>query len=168
MVTHDQEEALTIADRLVVMNRGIIEQVGTPVAVYRRPASAFVADFIGAMNFMPAVVVGPGIVRSGGLDLACEVDGVAAGRGVTLAIRPEDIRVQSVTGSEENAVTVSIKAMEFLGSFFRVDLAGDALDGVTLRADLAVDLVRRLDLAEGQTLPVVLPRRRLRVYPAGA
>ena len=54
MVTHDQEEALTIADRIVVMNHGVIEQVGTPVEVYRRPASAFVADFIGVMNFVPA------------------------------------------------------------------------------------------------------------------
>ncbi len=63
---------------------------------------------------------------------------------------------------------MQIKAMEFLGSFFRVDLAGDAMEGVTLRADLAVDLVRRLDLAEGHALPVVLPRRRLRVYPGSA
>jgi iron(III) transport system ATP-binding protein len=165
MVTHDQEEALTIADRIVVMNHGVIEQVGTPIEIYRRPASAFVADFIGVMNFMPAVVLRPGAVQLGGLELACDIDGFPAGTALTLAIRPEDIRVQSVTGSEENAVTVTIKAMEFLGSFFRVDLAGDALDGVTLRADLAVNLVRRLDLAEGQTLPVVLPRRRLRVYP---
>jgi iron(III) transport system ATP-binding protein len=165
MVTHDQEEALTIADRIVVMNHGKIEQVGTPVEVYRRPASAFVADFIGVMNFMPAVVLGSNAVRLGGLELACDVEGFAAGTDLTLAIRPEDIRVQSVEGSEENAVTVQIKAMEFLGSFFRVDLAGDALDGVTLRADLAVDLVRRLDLGAGQALPVTLPRRRLRVYP---
>ena len=103
MVTHDQEEALTIADRIVVMNRGVIEQVGSPVEVYRRPASAFVADFIGVMNFMPAVVVRPGTVRFGGLELACDIDGLPAGTGLTLAIRPEDIRVQSVTGSEENA-----------------------------------------------------------------
>ena len=165
MVTHDQEEALTIADRIVVMNRGVIEQVGTPVEVYRRPASAFVADFIGVMNFMPAVLVRPGTVRLGGLDLACDIDGLPDGASLTIAIRPEDIRVQGVTGSEENAVQVHIKAMEFLGSFFRVDLAGDALDGVTLRADLAVDLARRLDLGEGQSLLVVLPRRRIRVYP---
>ncbi len=165
MVTHDQEEALTIADRIVVMNRGVIEQVGTPVEVYRRPASAFVADFIGVMNFMPAVLVRPGTVRLGGLDLACDIEGLPDGASLTIAIRPEDIRVQGVTGSEENAVHVQIKAMEFLGSFFRVDLAGDALDGVTLRADLAVDLARRLDLSEGHSLPVVLPRRRIRVYP---
>jgi iron(III) transport system ATP-binding protein len=166
MVTHDQEEALTIADRIVVMNQGVIEQVGTPVEIYRRPASAFVADFIGVMNFMPAVAVRPGAVRFGGLELACDVDGLPPGARVTLAIRPEDIRVQSVTGSEENAVAVRVAAMEFLGSFFRVDLAGEALGAVTLRADLAVDLVRRLDLGVGQALSVVLPRRRLRVYPA--
>jgi len=165
MVTHDQEEALTVADRIVVMNHGVIEQVGTPVEVYRRPATAFVADFIGVMNFMPAVAVRPGAARAGGLELACDIDGHSVGTGLTLAIRPEDIRVQSVTGNEENAVAVRIAAMEFLGSFFRVDLAGDALGGVTLRADLAVDVVRRLDLAEGQTLSVVLPRKRLRVYP---
>jgi iron(III) transport system ATP-binding protein len=166
MVTHDQEEALTIADRIVVMNHGVIEQVGTPVEVYRRPASAFVADFIGVMNFMPAVAVRPGAVRSGGLELACDIDGLRAGTGVTLAIRPEDIRVHSVTGSEENAVAVRVAAMEFLGSFFRVDLAGEALGAVTLRADLAIDVVRRLDLGVGQALAVVLPRKRLRVYPA--
>jgi len=166
MVTHDQEEALTVADRIVVMNHGVIEQVGTPVDVYRRPASAFVADFIGIMNFVPAVAVGPGAVRAdGGLDLACDIDGLAAGTALTLAIRPEDIRVQSVTGSEENAIAVRVVAMEFLGSFFRVDLAGEGVGGVTLRADLAVDVVRRLDLAEGQALSVVLPRKRLRVYP---
>jgi iron(III) transport system ATP-binding protein len=165
MVTHDQEEALTVADRIVVMNHGVIEQVGTPVEVYRRPASAFVADFIGVMNFIPAVAARPGAARAGALELACDVDGLPPGTGLTLAIRPEEIRVQSVTGGEENAIAVRIAAMEFLGSFFRVDLAGGALGGVTLRADVAVDVVRRLDLAEGQALSVVLPRKRLRVYP---
>src|SRR5262245_48127392 len=115
MVTHDQEEALTIADRIVVMNQGVIEQVGTPVEVYRRPASAFVADFIGVMNFLPAVVLRPGVARFGGLELVCDLDGFAAGTELTLAIRPEDIRVQDVTGSEENALTAHVKAMEFLG-----------------------------------------------------
>ena len=168
MVTHDQEEALTMADRIVVMNHGVIEQVGTPTDVYRRPASAFVADFIGAMNFVAGTAVGPGIVRIGRLELACEGDGLTPEASVTIAIRPEDIRVHDVEGTEENVVHTRIGAMVFLGSFFRVDLAGEALGDTSLRADLAVDLVRRLSLAPGQALPVILPRRRLRVYPGGA
>ena len=64
MVTHDQEEALTMADRIVVMNHGVIEQVGTPLEIYRDPATSFVADFIGTMNFMPGTVIGPDRVRS--------------------------------------------------------------------------------------------------------
>ena len=167
MVTHDQEEALTMADRIVVMNRGVIEQVGTPVQVYRRPASAFVADFIGTMNFLAGTIVRPGTVRLGRLELACEADGFAPGTGVTIAIRPEDIRVQGVQGTEENAFEARIEAMAFLGSFFRVDLVGDAVGQTGLRADLPVDLVRRLDLTEGHALPVILPKRRLRIYPGG-
>jgi iron(III) transport system ATP-binding protein len=168
MVTHDQEEALTMADRIVVMNHGVIEQVGTPLGVYRSPASAFVADFIGVMNFISATVVRPGVARHGTLELACEVDGFAEGTAVTLAIRPEDIHVQDVHDAEENALPMRITALEFLGSFFRVDLVGEGSGSVTLRADLAVDVMRRLDIAEGRILLVALPRERLRVYPGGA
>ena len=142
MVTHDQEEALTMADRIVVMNHGAIEQIGPPLEIYREPASPFVADFIGLMNFV-------------------------AGTEVTLAIRPEDIVVQDAPGpgSEPNSLRARVDALAFLGSFFRADLAGDALEGVLLRADLPVDLVRRLGIAEKSTLSVRLPRERIRIYP---
>jgi iron(III) transport system ATP-binding protein len=165
MVTHDQEEALTMADRIVVMNRGGIEQVGTPFDVYRQPTSPFVADFIGVMNFVPGRLVAPDRVRLGRVELACEADGVAAGTDVTIAIRPEDIRVQGVEGTEENAIQARVTELAFLGSFFRIELGGDALGGTTLRADLAADLARQIGLAAGQALPVVLPRRQLRIYP---
>ncbi|MEE8622600.1 MAG: putative 2-aminoethylphosphonate ABC transporter ATP-binding protein, partial [Alphaproteobacteria bacterium] len=65
MVTHDQEEALTMADRIVVMEQGAIVQVGTPTEIYRDPATRFVADFVGTMNFLPGVVLGPRRVRLG-------------------------------------------------------------------------------------------------------
>src|SRR5437879_3499994 len=79
MVTHDQEEALTMADRIVVMNHGAIEQIGPPLEIYREPASPFVADFIGLMNFVAGTVVHDGVVRLGRVELACEADGLAAG-----------------------------------------------------------------------------------------
>src|SRR5207244_8618785 len=82
MVTHDQEEALTMADRIVVMNLGAIEQVGTPLELYREPASPFVADFIGVMNFVAGTVVGDRAVRLGGPALPSEARRLAAGTGV--------------------------------------------------------------------------------------
>ncbi len=73
MVTHDQEEALTIADRIVIMNKGVIEQTGTPLEIYTAPASAFIAQFIGEMNFLPVTVGGPETVRLGKLELRCSM-----------------------------------------------------------------------------------------------
>jgi iron(III) transport system ATP-binding protein len=102
MVTHDQEEALTMADRIVVMNRGAIEQIGSPLEIYRERRSLFVADFIGLMNFVGGTMVGPGTVRCGGPELACEADGYPPGTPVTVAIRPEDIGLHGVQADEEN------------------------------------------------------------------
>jgi iron(III) transport system ATP-binding protein len=165
MVTHDQEEALTMADRIVVMNQGVIEQVGTPLEIYREPASPFVADFIGVMNFMAGTVAGDRSVRIGRLELTCEVDELAPGTEVTLAIRPEDVAVHALGGDEENVLEARVEGLVFLGSFFRADLVGEATGGARLRADLPVDLVRRRAIAEGCALAVGLPRDRLRVYP---
>ena len=165
MVTHDQEEALTMADRIVVMNLGAIEQVGTPLEIYREPASPFVADFIGVMNFVAGTVVGDRAVRLGHTELACELDGLAAGTEVTLAIRPEDIVVREGRATEPNALTLRVEALAFLGSFFRADLVGDASDGVFLRADLPVDLIRRRGIGEKSMLSVLLPPDRIRIYP---
>jgi iron(III) transport system ATP-binding protein len=165
MVTHDQEEALTMADRIVVMNQGAIEQVGTPLEIYREPASPFVADFIGVMNFVAGTVVRNGAVRLGRTELTCDVDGLPAGTEVTLAIRPEDIVVHDGGRSEPNALTVRVDVLAFLGSFFRADLAGDATPGVLLRADLPADMVRRRGIVEKSALSVVLPPERIRIYP---
>jgi iron(III) transport system ATP-binding protein len=166
MVTHDQEEALTMADRIVVMNHGAIEQIGTPLEIYREPASPFVADFIGVMNFVAGTVVGDGTVRLGQVVLACEVDGLPPGTAVTLAIRPEDIVIQAAGGGEPDAVPARVEALAFLGSFFRADLVGDGMEEVLLlHADLPVDLVRRLGIAEKSRVSMLLSRERIRIYP---
>ena len=165
MVTHDQEEALTMADRIVVMNQGVIEQMGTPTEVYRRPASAFVADFVGTTNFLPAVVTGPRRVRYGGIDLACDVDGPGdAGADITLAVRPEDIVVRGVGADTENSFAARVTEIEFLGSFCRVRLAVDGDAGAML-ADLSINAVRDLAVCEGMALRVAMPAERLRVFP---
>ncbi len=86
---------------------------------------------------------------------------------MTLAIRPEDIVVHDGGRSELNTLAVQVDTLAFLGSFFRAELAGDATAGVLLRADLAVDMVRRRGIAEKSLLSVHLPAERIRVYPGG-
>jgi len=165
MVTHDQEEALTMADRIVVMNQGVIEQVGTPTEVYRKPASAFVADFVGTTNFLPAIVAGPGHVRFGEINLACELDiQFGPGKDVTLAIRPEDVVVRNIAASTPNTFTARVAEIEFLGSFCRVGLAVNGGDPALL-ADFSINAVRDLGIAEGKHMPIALPPDRLRVFP---
>jgi iron(III) transport system ATP-binding protein len=162
MVTHDQEEALTMADRIVVMNHGAIEQVGTPLEVYRAPASAFVADFIGTMNFLSAVATGPGAVRVGAVELAVAAP-LAAGTPVTLAIRPEDVRLRT-SPDGDGALPAQVGAMAFVGSFFRVELTGESLGGARVRADVGVEAAQALALRDGQAVWLSLPAAALRVY----
>ena len=165
MVTHDQEEALTMADRIVVMNQGVIEQIGTPTEVYRKPASAFVADFVGTTNFLPAVVIGPSHVRFGKIDLTCELDvRPGAGHDVTLAIRPEDVVVRNIVASTPNTFPARVAEIEFLGSFCRVGLAINGGDPA-LVADFSINVVRDLAIEEGKEIPIALPPERLRVFP---
>jgi spermidine/putrescine transport system ATP-binding protein len=99
-VTHDQEEALTMSDRIAVMHRGRIEQVGSPEDVYERPATTFVAGFIGVSNLMPAVVSSPGQVKlEGGPEVAGNTDGIGPGEGCYAVVRPEKLRVEPVGGA---------------------------------------------------------------------
>ena len=176
MVTHDQEEALTMADRIVVMNHGVIEQVGSPTDIYREPASVFVADFIGTMNFLTAEVAGDagagdGGIRAGGLALACDTSGHSDGERVTAAIRPEDI-VLLDSGSAEAAGPASpdggfdatVGYVEFLGSFARVELD---CEGVRLLMDLSMARAQHFGVTEGSTVRAAVPREAVRIY-AGA
>ncbi len=165
MVTHDQEEALTMADRIVVMNDGVIEQVGTPLEVYREPATIFVADFIGTMNFMPGVIDRAHTVTVGGQNLRCKADGMSAGEKVTVAVRPEDIIVHEAGGDEENVFEVTISEVEFLGSFVRADLVADQFAENRMRADFSINLIRRLNIEQGANISVAIPAERIRVYP---
>ena len=176
MVTHDQEEALTMADRIVVMNHGVIEQIGAPAEIYREPASVFVADFIGTMNFLAAEVAGDagagdGGIRAGGLALACDTSGHSHGERVTAAIRPEDIVLldsgnAGAAGDEnrDGAFDATVGYVEFLGSFARVELG---CDGVRLLMDVSIGRAQHFGVTEGSTVRAAVPREAVRIY-AGA
>lgn len=163
MVTHDQEEALTMADRIVVMNDGIIEQVGEPQEIYGKPETRFVADFIGTMNFLPATVIGNNRIRIGNMDITCAVKQFDDNETVIASIRPEDI---VVGGTAENMIDAKVEAIEFLGAFVRADLSSTKMNDVRMMADFSANLVHREQLAEGMVLSVSLPARSIRVYPA--
>jgi sn-glycerol 3-phosphate transport system ATP-binding protein len=116
-VTHDQIEAMTLSDKLVVMNAGVIEQIGTPAEVYRRPAARFVATFIGSppMNILRGLVEGPGLVSVGGslLPVADMREGLKADMPIEVGIRPEDVRVSA---SEATAFRSDVSFIEELGA----------------------------------------------------
>lgn len=172
MVTHDQEEALAMADRIVVMNHGIIEQIGEPTEVYREPDNLFVADFIGEMNKLDGEAAGKDNCKLGKLTLTCREHGLARGQKAIIALRPEDViphekpsgRKPAATG---NSVPVIIGDMEFLGSFWRSTLTGGGLGEMELTAQFSINAVRRLSLKAGKEILVELPADRLRIFAAG-
>jgi iron(III) transport system ATP-binding protein len=164
MVTHDQEEALTMADRIVVMNQGAIEQVGTPQQIYRAPATAFVADFVGAMNFLDGTFAAPDRVTVGSVSLSCAVqDGLAPGSRVRLCIRPEDVRVRDLPADVPNRLSVEVAELDFVGAFCRASLRAE---GMALVADFSSNLIRDLGVERGRSLDIALPTDRLRIFAA--
>ena len=167
MVTHDQEEALSMADRIVVMNHGIIEQVGTPTEIYRNPQSAYVADFIGSMNFLHGKVTKRGEIQVGNMKVS--VDGSAAdftkGDHVVVCIRPEDVAVRDAGKFRTNKYSMAIREVEFLGSFCRAILDVDGKSNEELIADFSINMMRDFNLEHGAKLSVALPRERLQVFP---
>jgi putative spermidine/putrescine transport system ATP-binding protein len=130
-VTHDQEEALSMSDRIVVMNGGIAEQVGTPFEVYNRPATRFVAQFVGTLNQIDGVVEDPatGAVRLGQV-VAVLGEPLAQTKGspIALALRPEALQLGRAEGREV-VMQGRISEVHFLGSVIRIraDVGGSAL-----------------------------------------
>jgi iron(III) transport system ATP-binding protein len=140
MVTHDQEEALTMADRIIVMNNAVVEQIGTPQEIYNRPATPFIANFIGTMNFY----------RS---------------QGEICAIRPEDIKITNRHGAYDGSAR--IKTLEFKGSQTRIygtlSDAGD-LQGNEICIDVSSEIAESLHLRENATAFLKIPQERLIKY----
>lgn len=111
-VTHDQEEALTMSDTVVVMNKGEIQQIGTPLDIYNEPKNAFVADFIGESNIIDGVMVEDKIVRMYGHNFLCLDKGFAKNEAVDVVVRPEDIDIVPV---EQGQITGTVTDVTFKG-----------------------------------------------------
>jgi iron(III) transport system ATP-binding protein len=143
MVTHDQDEALTMADRIVVMNNAEVMQVGTPQEVYHQPVNLFVADFIGSINFLKANE------QEDAADM--------------YAIRPEHIRI-----SGQEGIRAEVADVEFRGSFSRLQLqvkdASSRLDGQVMKVDVPAYEVSHLPLAKGAEIYLTLPSERMLSY----
>ncbi|MEU2771837.1 ABC transporter ATP-binding protein [Streptomyces sp. NPDC007162] len=147
-VTHDQEEALSVADRVAVMRAGQLEQCAEPAELYGRPATAFVAEFVGTMSRIP------GTVRDGSVEVLGQrlpVDGQAPGASeVDVLVRPEAVRVRA-----DGSGTATVVATAFLGAVVRVTVR--LADGTEAKADLPAH--EAAELGAGSTAAVSLPER---------
>jgi iron(III) transport system ATP-binding protein len=165
MVTHDQEEALAMADRIVVMNHGAIEQVGTPATIYEAPASAFVGDFVGHMTFLQGAVSAPGKVRVEGVELDVpSARDFAVGDRIKLGFRPEEVQVRNLTQATPNRIEATVQSLEFLGSFCRATLVAVQAPTFELRADFSSNAMRDVAIALNQRLTVALPPQAIRRF----
>ena len=116
MVTHDQEEALTMADRIILMNKGVIEQEGSPQDIYSKPTTAFSANFIGTTNLFKANKISLNSIEIHGSILECNDD--IKDDVSTVTIRPEDVKISN-SENNQNIFTGTVKELEFLGSNIR-------------------------------------------------
>jgi putative spermidine/putrescine transport system ATP-binding protein len=121
-VTHDQEEALSLSDRIVVMSKGKMEQVGTPAQIYTSPETEFVANFVGQINLLPVKVVSPtqGKVKVGEQILQAGKFGHLNGNPIRLAVRPEELNHGFIEGA--NNLSGKVEAISYLGSIVRIRL----------------------------------------------
>jgi spermidine/putrescine transport system ATP-binding protein len=160
-VTHDQEEALTMSDRIAVMNNGVVEQLGSPEDVYERPATEFVAGFIGVSNLLPATAqavddTGVLLRLDNGVTVRVPNNGLRPGLRCYAVVRPEKLKVGLIDGpvGEEPSVEGIVQASVYLGT--ATQMVVDVTEGVSLTA-----LVPNVDEAQRQRLPGAGARVRL-------
>jgi sulfate transport system ATP-binding protein len=164
-VTHDQHEALEVADRIVVLNAGRLEQSGAPDQVYDAPSSAFVHRFLGSVNELPGELAGDR-VRVGPLALARPAHLVGQDAPVRVLVRPHELALER----GDDAWPAKVKAVRMLGPIVRIELVaagrGLAGEGLVLEAEISRERHERERFTAGEQVGVSL--RRFEVYPADA
>ena len=173
-VTHDQTEAMTLGDRIVVMKDGMVQQIGTPQEVYDSPANVFVAGFIGVpqMNFYDARLVRDGDAY------AVELDGISVpvsaekcarlvsrgvgGRDITLGVRPENIELAEA--GDKNALSGTVEASEMMGSSVHLHVSVDGKDSIIILQNVEEDGMRPSDIQVGSTLSFTFPGSSMHLF----
>jgi iron(III) transport system ATP-binding protein len=163
MVTHDQEEALAVADRIVVMNAGAIEQVGTPLEIYREPATAFTADFVGRVNVLAGQLHPGGRLRLGAMEFDSE-HATDAVREVKVYLRPEDVLARPIEPGEPGVFDASIDKIEFLGSYCLVRVRSPAIGVQPVTVYLSLNFLAERRLEVGSSLALRMLPERLRLF----
>ncbi len=162
-VTHDQQEAMVVADRIALMNRGRIEQAGPPAAIYRQPASLFAAGFIGLTNALSGTVLGTGedgqarVRITDGFELLSHMGSVAPGAAAHALVRPEHV---SVAGPDGPGVPATVEASVFLGNITDLMLR---VGGVSVRAQLSP----AVDWPVGAAVRITIPPTAVSLLPVG-
>jgi putative spermidine/putrescine transport system ATP-binding protein len=138
-VTHDQEEALAISDRVGVMSQGRLEQLDTPARIYQRPATPFVAEFVGVTNAFTGTVEGGSVVLPGGATLPADVvAGQPKGSAARVLVRPSDLRLAPADASPSR-LRGTVLTHSFLGTVTRLTVRLDGPDTAAVRVDTATD-----------------------------
>jgi spermidine/putrescine transport system ATP-binding protein len=132
-VTHDQEEALTMSDTIVVMNQGYIQQIGTPESIYNEPKNAFVADFIGDSNILPGIMIEDRLVEILGAKFQCVDEGFGRNRPVDVVIRPEDI---DLLKPEEGTIRGVVTHLIFKGVHYEMEVTANGYEWLVHSTDL--------------------------------
>lgn len=132
-VTHDQEEALTMSDTIVVMNQGYIQQIGTPEDIYNEPQNAFVADFIGDSNIIDGLMLQDRLVEILGAKFPCVDEGFGVRRPVDVVIRPEDI---DLVKPEEGTITGRVTHLIFKGVHYEMEVAANGYTWLVHSTDM--------------------------------
>ncbi|SEG72896.1 ABC transporter ATP-binding protein [Bosea lathyri] len=161
-VTHDQEEALALSDRVAVMRNGRIEQIGTPAEIYHRPASTFLAQFIGVSNLVEGHAVARGVDAYGEIWPLVFPPRIKPGERVTAVYRPEHIAVVAAAGPEAMGLTGRIASSAFLGAVLRLTVTLDS--GRTVIADCPSHEAERIG-GRGAPVAVVPDARRAALIP---
>ena len=132
-VTHDQEEALTMSDTIVVMNQGYIQQIGTPEKIYNEPENSFVADFIGESNILSAIMIKDKLVEILGARFACVDTGFGTNQPVDVVIRPEDI---DLVKPEEGTIEGVVTGLIFKGVHYEMDVMANVHEWLVHSTDM--------------------------------